>query len=465
MVDLEVVLGLVLGPLIICYGLLKWNEVRYKKKGMPPGTMGWPLFGETTEFLTQGHDFMKKQKARYGNLFKTHMLGSPTVICLDPELNKYILMNEWKGLVPGYPKSMQDLMGKWNISRVRGSLHKSMRSAMLGRMGPNMIKDGLISEFDEFLRTHLGSWSGKVIDIQEKTEELWVLSTLKQIVGIENDVIAQELKSELTNFVSGTLSLPIYFPGTNYYRGFQARRKIVSILEKLIKEKKASPSSQNCMLDYLLRYDDDTEAKFSDEQVIDLAVTTVYSGFETVSTTTMMAIKYLYEHPRALEEIRNEQFGIRNRKSPEDMLDWNDYKYMNFTRAVILETLRLATVINGVLRQATKDIELKGYIIPKGWRIYVYIREINYDPSMYPEPLEFNPWRWLDENLESHQHFLVFGGGGRLCPGKELGMVEIATFLHHFVTKYRWEEVGDNKIQKFPRVEAPNGLHIRVWDY
>lgn len=26
----------------------------------------------------------------------------------------------------------------------------------------------------------------------------------------------------------------------------------------------------------------------------------------------------------------------------------------------------------------------------------------------------------------------------------------------------RWEEVGGDKLMKFPRVVAPNGLHIRV---
>jgi len=36
-----------------------------------------------------------------------------------------------------------------------------------------------------------------------------------------------------------------------------------------------------------------------------------------------------------------------------------------------------------------------GYLIPKGWRIYVYTREINYDPFLYPDPLTFNPWRWM----------------------------------------------------------------------
>jgi hypothetical protein len=29
----------------------------------------------------------------------------------------------------------------------------------------------------------------------------------------------------------------------------------------------------------------------------------------------------------------------------------------------------------------------------------------------------------------------------------------------------RWEEEGNNTISKFPRVAAPNGLHIRVQDY
>jgi hypothetical protein len=35
------------------------------------------------------------------------------------------------------------------------------------------------------------------------------------------------------------------------------------------------------------------------------------------------------------------------------------------------------------------------------WRIYVYTREINYDPFLYPEPMVFNPWRWLVRNIAS----------------------------------------------------------------
>lgn len=44
-------------------------------------------------------------------------------------------------------------------------------------------------------------------------------------------------------------------------------------------------------------------------------------------------------------------------------------------------------------------------------------------------------------SLESQSHFLIFGGGTRQCPGKELGIAEISTFLHYFVTRYRLEKL------------------------
>ncbi|WOK99685.1 Cytochrome P450 [Canna indica] len=464
MVVLMMVIGLAVSFLLTCSALLRWNEVRYRKKGLPPGTMGWPLFGETTEFLKQGPSFMKNQRLRYGSLFKSHILGCPTVVCMDPELNRFVLMNEGKGFIPGYPQSMLDILGRSNIASVHGELHKTMRSAMLGLVSPPMIRDQLLPKIDEFMRSYIDNWSGQVIDLQEKTKEMALMSALKQIASIETGPVSEALKGELFKLVLGTLSLPINFPGTNYHHGLKARKKLVSMLQCLIDERRSSSCSYNDMLDSLLKSHGSSKAKLDDEQIIDLIIALVYSGYETVSTTSMMAVKYLHDHPRALEELRNEHSEIRKGKSREDAIDWNNYKSMRFTRAVILETLRMATVVNGVLRKTTQDVPMKGFVIPKGWRIYVYTREINYDPAMYPEPLTFNPWRWLDKNLESHQHFMLFGGGGRMCPGKELGTAEIATFLHYFVTRYRWEEVGVNNILKFPRVQAPDGLRIRVWD-
>lgn len=52
------------GLFTFCVVMLKWNELRYRGKSLPPGTMGFPFFGQTAEFLKQGPDFMKAQRAR-----------------------------------------------------------------------------------------------------------------------------------------------------------------------------------------------------------------------------------------------------------------------------------------------------------------------------------------------------------------------------------------------------------------
>ncbi|EAZ27720.1 hypothetical protein OsJ_11669 [Oryza sativa Japonica Group] len=404
-----VAIGVVVAAAVVVSSLLlRWNEVRYsRKRGLPPGTMGWPLFGETTEFLKQGPSFMKARRLRYGSVFRTHILGCPTVVCMEAELNRRALASEGRGFVPGYPQSMLDILGRNNIAAVQGPLHRAMRGAMLSLVRPAMIRSSLLPKIDAFMRSHLAAWSSSsssaVVDIQAKTKEMALLSALRQIAGVSAGPLSDALKAELYTLVLGTISLPINLPGTNYYQGFKARKKLVAMLEQMIAERRSSG--------------------------------------------------------------QKEHFDIRKGKAPEDAIDWNDFKSMTFTRAVIFETLRLATVVNGLLRKTTQDVEMNGYVIPKGWRIYVYTREINYDPFLYPDPMTFNPWRWLEKNMESHPHFMLFGGGSRMCPGKEVGTVEIATFLHYFVTQYRWEEEGNNTILKFPRVEAPNGLHIRVQDY
>ncbi|KAH7516121.1 hypothetical protein FEM48_Zijuj10G0101300 [Ziziphus jujuba var. spinosa] len=362
--------------MFVCFALLKWNEIRFHRKGLPPGTMGWPVFGETTEFLKFGPDFMKNQKARYGNVFKSHILGCPTIVSMDPELNRFILLNEGKGLVPGYPQSMLEMLGKFNIGALHGSAHKHIRGSLLS----------------------LG------------------------------------------------------------------RKEIEKILRQIMEERRGSITRNKDMLDQILK---DEKSKFSltDEEIIDQMITILFAGYETVSTTSMMAIKYLHDNPKALQELREEHLAIRRRKGAEDHIDWDDLKSMSFTHCVILETSRLASVVNGVLRKTTANLEMNGFVFPKGWKIYVYTREINYDPFLYPQPFSFDPWRWLDKSLENHKYCFIFGGGSRLCPGKELGIVQISIFLHYFVTRYRWEEVGKNEILKFPRVEARNGLYIKVSKY
>nr|ABK26932.1 unknown [Picea sitchensis] len=432
--------------------------------------MGWPLFGETSDFLKSGQKFIKIRRARYGELFRSHILGCPTVISTDPALNRYILLNEGRGLIPGYPQSMLDILGKWNIAAVQNSLHKTMRGAMLALINPSMIKDHLLSDINNFMDIHFQHWNDRVINLQDKTKEMALLLSLKQVMSMNSGPKAEAFMLEFYKLVEGTISMPINLPGTSYRRGFQARENVLRMLREVLRERRASTDTHNDMIAMLLNDKEEEDgasvnSKLTDEQILDLLISIINAGYETVSTTTMMAVKYLHDNPEALRQLREEHLAIKRRKNPGETVNWDDYKSMKFTRSVIYETLRIATIVNGVLRKTTQDMEMKGFLIPKGWRIYVYMAETNQDNFLYPDFSTFNPWRWQEKNGDSLLYFMAFGGGSRLCPGKELGLVEISMFLHYFVTRYRWEEVGGDEILSFPRVVAPKGLRIKVSEY
>jgi 3-epi-6-deoxocathasterone 23-monooxygenase len=118
---------------------------------------------------------------------------------------------------------------------------------------------------------------------------------------------------------------------------------------------------------------------------------------------------------------------------------WTDYMSLSFTQNVINETLRMANIINGVWRKALKDVEIKGYLIPKGWCVLASFISVHMDEDIYDNPYQFDPWRWdrINGSANSSICFTPFGGGQRLCPGLELSKLEISIFLHHLVTRYR----------------------------
>ncbi|CAL5423509.1 unnamed protein product [Camellia sinensis] len=131
-----------------------------------------------------------------------------------------------------------------------------------------------------------------------------------------------------------------------------------SMLRRLVEERRACQETKHDMLGLLMNGGEENRYNLTDEKIIDQMIAILYSEYETVSITSMMAVKYLHDHPNVLQELRKEHLAIRERKRAEDPINWNDFKSMNFTRSVIFETSRLATIVNGVLRKTTQDIKI-----------------------------------------------------------------------------------------------------------
>ncbi|XP_055959620.1 cytochrome P450 87A3-like isoform X3 [Mercurialis annua] len=152
---------------------------------------------------------------------------------------------------------------------------------------------------------------------------------------------------------------------------------------------------------------------------------------------------------------------ISSRKRNEFGITWQEFRSMTFTHKVINETTRLANIVPGIFRKALKDVKLKEYTIPAGWIVMVCPTTVHLNPIKYNDPCTFDPWRWKPEELHTgSENFMVFGGGSRLCAGADFVKLQMAVFLHHLVTKYRWNLIKGHFVKK-PGLVFPNGFYVQ----
>nr|GLL26283.1 3-epi-6-deoxocathasterone 23-monooxygenase [Ipomoea trifida] len=448
---------------------------------VPRGSSGWPLLGETLDFIASGYtsrpvSFMEKRKSLYGKVFKTHLLGKPIIVSTDPEVNKVVLLNHGNIFVPSYPKSVTELFGKNSILQINGSLHKRVHALIGTFLKSPLHKARLTTHIHNTVRRSLSAWADKnglVIYLQDHAKQIAFEVLVKVLLSVEPGPDLDFMKREFEEFMKGLICFPVKLPGTTLYNSLKAKGKLLKMVGKMVEERKKEiekrdneRSSTIDAIDVLLRdtgESDGTRQRLSPDFITSNLIEMMIPGEETLPTAMTLVVKFLSDNPVALAQLVEENMELRKRKlnSREEYI-WTDYMSLSFTQNVISETLRIANIINAVWRKAQKDVKIKGHLIPKGWCVLASLTSVHMDEENYENPYEFDPWRWEKPGINiNSSRFTPFGGGQRLCPGLELSRLEIAIFLHHFVTTYRWVAEED-EIVYFPTVKMRRKLPIAI---
>ncbi|KAL6963543.1 cytochrome P450 [Sarracenia purpurea var. burkii] len=449
------------------------------RSALPRGSSGWPFVGETLDFIASAYttrpvSFMEKRKCLYGSVFKTHILGRPIIVSTDPDVNKVVLQNQGNIFVPYYPKSITELLGKSSILQMNGTLQRRVHALIGSFLRSPQLKARITRDIENSVKFSLSAWKEKQqpIYVQEETKKITfeILARVLMSLGPGEDL--NFLKREYGEFIKGLICLPIKFPRTQLYKSLQAKKRLLDMVRKIIEERKITlekirdKGMANDAIDVLLRdigESDEINQRLPLDFISGNIIEMMIPGEDSVPMVMTLAVKFLSDNPIALSRLVEENMSLKTHKAHTCVdYTWRDYMSLPFTQNVINETLRMANIINSVWRKALKDVEIKGYLIPKGWCVLASFSSVHMDKENFENPYQFHPWRWENIGAAVNSNtFTPFGGGQRLCPGLELSRLEISIFLHHLVTTYRWV-AGKDEIVNFPTVKMKRKLPITI---
>ncbi|XP_050001985.1 cytochrome P450 4F4 isoform X2 [Alexandromys fortis] len=218
-------------------------------------------------------------------------------------------------------------------------------------------------------------------------------------------------------------------------------------------------------IDVLLLAKDEDGKQLSDEDIRAEADTFMFEGHDTTASGLSWILYNLARHPEYQERCRQEvRELLKNRESTE--IEWDDLAQLPFLTMCIKESLRLHPPVTVISRRCTQDVGLPdGRVIPKGVVCMISIFGTHHNPTVWPEPEVYDPFRFDPENIKDRSPlaFIPFSAGPRNCIGQTFAMNEMKVALALTLLRFRVLP-DDQEPRRQPELilRAEGGLWLRV---
>ncbi|CAG9805217.1 unnamed protein product [Chironomus riparius] len=164
--------------------------------------------------------------------------------------------------------------------------------------------------------------------------------------------------------------------------------------------------------------------------------TFMFEGHDTTSSGLGFCLYSLAKNPDIQQKAYEEAIHILGTDStaPVTINLLND---LNYLEMVIKETLRLYPSVPLFGRKMKENTQIGPYLVPKGANVGVCPYFMARDPTLWEDPLKFDPERFSSNKQQSHPYlYTPFSAGPRNCVGQKFAMLEMKTtvskVLRHF---------------------------------
>ncbi|KAL7176534.1 hypothetical protein ACSBR2_029964 [Camellia fascicularis] len=441
-------------------------------KKLPPGTTGWPVVGESIKFSMLGPEkyISGRMNKCSPDVFRTSLLGEEMAVFCGPAGNKFFFSNDSKLLASWLPLSIKKALVFPTFVENSPKDIIAKHNFMQEMLRPEALRN-YIPIMDSMARKHIeAEWSPqKEIKVFPSSKKYTFDLACRLFLKIEDPEDIKRLSDPFGLVISGMFSVPFNFPGTAYNRAIKGGKMIRDELLSLIRQRKNQLLenkdfvTKDMLSQMLLAMDEENDKLLLNEmEISNNIIGLLVASYDTTSTALTMVLNFLAQLPHIYQEVLKEQMEIAKSKGPGELLTWEDIEKMKYSWNVLRESMRLTPSALGSFRETTTDFTYAGFTIPKGWKAFWTVHTTHKNPKYFPEPEKFDPSRF-DGSGPAPYTFVPFGGGPRMCPGKEYARLEILVFLHNVVTKFEMEKAIPNEKIVFRGSPTPvHGAPVRL---
>ncbi|RLN15495.1 hypothetical protein C2845_PM02G09590 [Panicum miliaceum] len=191
----------------------------------------------------------------------------------------------------------------------------------------------------------------------------------------------------------------------------------------------------------------------TDDEMANLCSEFLTAGTDTTSTALQWIMAELVKNPAIQEKLYSEIKATCGDEQEE--VGEEDTHRMPYLKAVVLEGLRRHPPAHFLLaHKAAEDIEVGGYLIPKGATVNFTVAEMGWDEREWDRPMDFVPERFLpggdgegvDVTGSREIKMMPFGVGRRICAGLGIAMLHLEYFVANLVREFEWKEVPGEEV-------------------
>ena len=249
--------------------------------------------------------------------------------------------------------------------------------------------------------------------------------------------------------------------------GLAIREFIAAARARLAADRARREAPAN-LLEAMLVAADDPGSGITDQEVSGNVMTMLLAGEDTTANSLAWTIHLLHRHPECLARAREEVDRVAG-----PLQDWTPERIaaLHYVEACANETMRLKPVAPSIVIQALRETRIGDVRVPAGTLVWGALRSDSLKDEHFPEAASFRPERWLDAEPQraassANRVSMPFGAGPRVCPGRQLAMVEMKMALAVLLGGFEIESVttasGQEPEERLSFTMAPEPLTMRL---